>query len=80
MFVANHLPFKQMCELQSNKFEHLWVDVIVERKKFSLNAMYRPPNETIADHEMFIGAATQHLGMFIWATSTLGTFSARNSP
>ena len=29
IFIANHLPYKQMVDFQSEYFEHIWVDVYV---------------------------------------------------
>ena len=54
IYVANHLPFKQMINLQSEYFEHIWVDVYVSDKKYCINTMYRPPNETADDHTLFL--------------------------
>ena len=47
MYVANNLVFLHKKNIQSNHFEHIWVDVRV-------NAFYRPPNELLADHQNFL--------------------------
>ena len=54
IYVANHLPFKQINDLQSEFFEHIWVDVFVSNKKYCINTMYRPPNESADDHKLFL--------------------------
>ena len=57
IYVSNHLPYKQNTNLQAEKFNHLWVDVFIKNKKYVINAMYRPPNETTADHDLFLNVA-----------------------
>ena len=54
IYIASHLPFKQMVNLQSEHFEHIWVDVFVSGKKYCINTMYRPPNESAEDHALFL--------------------------
>ena len=54
MYIAEHLVFNHKTELQSKYFEHIWADVKVNNTTFAINAFYRPPNETIADHEHFL--------------------------
>ena len=44
IYISDHLPFKQMVNLQSEHFEHIWVDVFVSGKKYCINTMYRPPD------------------------------------
>ena len=57
VYVAENLVFKHKVELQSEYFEHIWVDVKVRNKTFAINALYRPPNQTAADHELFLNTA-----------------------
>ena len=54
IYVAENLVFKQKIEFQSENFEHIWTDVKVKNKTFAINALYRPPNQTAADHDLFL--------------------------
>ena len=57
VYVAENLVFKHKVELQSEYFENIWVDVKLRNKTFAINALYRPPNQTAADHELFLNTA-----------------------
>ena len=54
IYIASHLPFKHMVNMQCDHFEHIWVDIFVSGKKYCINAMYRPPNESHDDHNLFL--------------------------
>ena len=54
IYISSNLTFKHQTQLQSKHYEHLWVDIKVKNKLYSINALYRPPNETNADHLLFI--------------------------
>ena len=57
IYIKESLTFKQLKENESDHFEHLWVDVNVKGQVYSLNAFYRPPNESNADHSLFMQEA-----------------------
>ena len=57
MYIAEHLVFQHKKEFQSEYFEHLWVDIKLKNKTFAINALYRPPNESAADHQIFLQTA-----------------------
>ena len=57
VYVAKNLVFKQKIELQVDQFEHIWVDVKTKTKTFSVNAFYRPPNQSANDHDLFLNTA-----------------------
>ena len=57
MYVLESLTFQHKEEKQSKHFEHVWVDVTVENITIAINCMYRPPNETAEDHELFLEVA-----------------------
>ena len=59
IYVSQSLAFKQRVNLQSENFEHLWVDVIINNKIFVINALYRPPNAE--NHELFLDTSEQIL-------------------
>ena len=52
------LTFKQLKDNEPDYFKHLWVDVNVKGQVYSLNAFYRPPNESNADHLLFMQEAS----------------------
>ena len=54
MFIADNLVFQQKQTLQSQYYEHIWVDV-------SLDAFYRPPNESQDEHQLFLDTAEEVL-------------------
>ena len=49
IYVADHLTFKPQTDLQSDMFEHLWVDIKVAGLIYAVNALYRPSSQTSAD-------------------------------
>ena len=61
IYIKESLTFKHLKDKESDFFEHLWVDVNVKGQVYSLNAFYRPPNESMADHLLFMQEATQIL-------------------
>ena len=70
VYIADNLVFKQKQELQSQNFEHIWVDVKLKNKLFAINALYRPPNQSAADHELFLTTAEYLLDNLKDYTST----------
>ena len=55
MYVAEYLTFNQINNCQSNKYEHLWVDINCNNKIYSINALYRPSTDNTADkYEEFL--------------------------
>ena len=54
VYISETLTYQQKSEFQSDKFEHIWVDVKLENKVYSINALYRPPNHTLAEHDLFL--------------------------
>ena len=58
VYVAENLIFNQKEHLQSEYFEHIWVDVQIRNVRFAINALYRPPNETSQSHNNFLETAT----------------------
>ena len=55
--IAEHLVFQQRLEFQSMFYEHIWVDVKINNKTFAINALYRPPNESLIEHQHFLKTA-----------------------
>ena len=54
MYILNTLTYKHNINKQSDKFQHIWVDIKVKNKTIAVNTFYRPPNETAEDHEVFL--------------------------
>ena len=57
IYISDRLTFKHQLNLQSDMFEHVWVDVRVNDKLYTINAFYRPPNESAQSHTEFMEAA-----------------------
>ena len=57
VYVAQHLTSKQQHALQHDLFEHIWVDVKVCGKIYSVNALYRSSTQiSIDDYQTFLSA------------------------
>ena len=54
IYISEQLVYQHKIELQSNHFEHIWVDLKVNNVKFAINALYRPPTETTDSHRLFL--------------------------
>ena len=54
IYIAEYLVFQQQTNLQSPLYEHIWVDIKYKNITFSINALYRPPSETVNSHTLFI--------------------------
>ena len=54
IYIAEFLVFQQKFELQSILYEHIWVDIKYKNVTFSINALYRPPIETVDAHNLFL--------------------------
>ena len=46
--------FLHKLDLQSPFYEHIWVDVKFKNISFAINALYRPPIESVESHSQFI--------------------------
>ena len=57
MYINENLTFQQKQNFQSPNFEHIWADVKINGQIFAINALYRPPNESQADHDLFLNTA-----------------------
>ena len=61
VYIAEHLVFQQQTDLQSAYYEHIWVDVRYKNVTFSINALYRPPLETVQSHTLFVDTCNEIL-------------------
>ena len=71
IYIANNLVFHHKEHLQENNFEHIWVDVRVNDNVFAINALYRPPNESQNEHQIFLETAHNIL-------SNMNSYNAAN--
>ena len=54
VYIAEFLIFQQLSEMQSPFYEHIWVDIKHKDVTFSINALYRPPIESVESHNIFL--------------------------
>ena len=57
MYISESLAFQHRPEFQVNNYEHIWADVKINGKIFSINGLYRPPNEDANSHNQFLETA-----------------------
>ena len=61
IYIAEYLVFQQKSDLQSPVYEHIWVDIKYKNVTFCINALYRPPLETVNSHTQFINTCNDVL-------------------
>ena len=54
VLIKNTLPYVRMTQLESSKLEHVCVDVIVNKKRYCVSALYRPPNNLVSEQMEFL--------------------------
>ena len=57
IYISENLIFHHKEDLQSENYEHIWVDVKLKNNSFAINAFYRPPIETAENHSLFLETA-----------------------
>ena len=57
IYISESLTYKQNLQLQSENYEHIWVDVKVNKDLYAINALYRPPNNSNDDQTEFLATA-----------------------
>ena len=57
VYIKETLPFNHKIDFQYEQFEHIWVDIKLKNQTVAVNALYRPPNQTAADHNLFLTTA-----------------------
>lgn len=62
IYIAVNLVYNHKLDLQSEFYEHIWVDIKLKNTVFAINALYRPPNESQAEHQNFLQIAENILG------------------
>ena len=65
VYVSDIFTFKQQVKLQSEKYEHIWIDVRVADKIYSINCFYRPPDyenhtEFLEESDKILARLSQH--------------------
>ena len=61
VYVSENLVLSQKTQLQSEHFEHVWIDVKYQNKTICINALYRPPFQTAYDHDLFLNTVQDML-------------------
>ena len=61
VYVSEKLVLSQKTQLQSEHFEHVWIDVKYQNKTICINALYRPPHQTAYDHDLFLNTVQDML-------------------
>ena len=59
IYISDKLTFKHRVDLQSDHFEHLWVDVRVSNLMFTVTCFYRPPHDE--NHAVFLETSEEIL-------------------
>ena len=54
IYINEHLTFEQKHNMEEDLFEHIWVDIKINRIKLSINCLYRPPKHSSEDHQNFL--------------------------
>lgn len=54
IFIRDNIPYCRKSALESKTLEHIAVDLTVGNKKYAVNVIYRPPNESPDDHTTFL--------------------------
>ena len=70
VYVAEYLVFQQKSDLQSPLYEHIWFEIKHKNVTFSINALYRPPLETVDSHTQFIDTCNNILQNLASHTAT----------
>ena len=52
VYVSNKHTYEQKHDLQSDQFEHIWVDIKIGKHLYTVNAWYRPP--VVDNHDQFM--------------------------
>ena len=61
IYIADYLVFQHKTDLQLSTYEHIWVDIVYKNIKFSINALYRPPLDTVDSHIQFADSCNELL-------------------
>ena len=57
VYISEHLVYQHKQNLQSDLYEHIWVDIKIKNVSFAINAFYRPPTETPESHNTLLQTA-----------------------
>ena len=69
MYVSTQHTYEQKHNLQADSFEHIWVDIKIDKSLYTVNVWYRPPN--IDNHDQFMNTSEDIL-------SRLHTYNSDN--
>ena len=54
VFIKDTLPYVRMQQLEHPKLEHVCIDVIVNKKRYCVSTVYRPPNNLVSEQQEFL--------------------------
>jgi hypothetical protein len=54
IFIRDNIPYCRKETLESKTLEHIAIDLTVGNKKYAVNVIYRPPNDSPEDHRTFL--------------------------
>ena len=54
VLIRNTLPYVRMTQLENPNLEHVCVDVIVNKKRYCVSTVYRPPNNLVSEQQQFL--------------------------
>ena len=54
LFIRDNIPYCRKETLESKTIEHVAIDLNIGGKKYAVNVIYRPPNESPEDHTTFL--------------------------
>jgi hypothetical protein len=54
LFIRNNIPYSRNSKLENKSLEHIAADLMIDGKKYLINVVYRPPNESPDDHTVFL--------------------------
>ena len=61
-YISDNLTFRQRTEMQHVNYEHVFVDVYVNKQVYAVNALYRPSTQQSAeDHAVFLSTMEEIL-------------------
>ena len=54
VLIRDSLPYVRMTQLENPKLEHVCVDVIVNKKRYCVSTVYRPPKNLVSEQQQFL--------------------------
>ena len=55
-YIRNHLSYRRNKNIEYKGFGHMCLDLICDKKRYSINGLYRPPENDHASKDLFLVA------------------------